>query len=88
MESFGLFRIVESPSGKFLALKEVKRFYGPLPILLVSNLKCFLGFLSYFSVVVCKNVLTMFQNLARVMRQRECTLMAKLADFPRLDKAL
>jgi len=73
---------------EILTLKEVKRFYGPLPSLLVSNLKCFLGFLSYFSVVVCKNVLTLFQNLATIMRQRECTLMAKLADFPRLDEDL
>ena len=49
----------------------------------------FLGFLSYFfSRVVSKNVLTLLQNLATVVRQRQSTLMAKLADFSRLDKVL
>ena len=35
-----------------------------------------------------KNSLTLLQNLARVVRQRQSTLMAKLADFPRLDNTL
>ena len=49
----------------------------------------FLVFLSYFfSFVVSKNVLTLFQNLATVMRQRQSTLMAKLADPSRFDKLL
>ena len=49
----------------------------------------FLGFLSYFSVLlVVKSVLNLFQNLAMVMRQRQSTLMAKPADFSRLDKVL
>ena len=49
----------------------------------------FLGFLSYFSVpLVVKSVLHLFQNLATVMRQRQSTLMAKLANFSRLDKHL
>ena len=49
----------------------------------------FLGFLSYFSVLmVVKSVLNLFHNLATVMRQRQCTLMAKPADFSRLDKLL
>ena len=47
----------------------------------------FLGFLNYFSVLlVVKSVLNLFQNLATVMRQRQSTLMAKIADPSRLDK--
>ena len=49
----------------------------------------FLGFSElFFSCVVFKNILTLFQNLATVMRPRQCTLMAKLANFSRLDKVL
>ena len=49
----------------------------------------FLGFSElFFSCVVSKNFLTLFQNLAKVMRQRKSTLMAKPTDFSRLDKAL
>ena len=49
----------------------------------------FLGFLSYFSVLlVLKSVLNLFQNLSTVMRQRQSTLMAKLADPSRLDNLL
>ena len=41
----------------------------------------FLGFLSYFLVLlVLKSVLNMFQNLCTVMRQRQSTPMAKLAE--------
>ena len=73
---------------KFLALFRGKRFYGPPPCLLNTNLKYF-GFSElFFSCVVSKNVLTLFQNLAMVMRQRKCTLMAKPTDFSRLDKVL
>ena len=36
--------------------------------------------------MVSKNVLTLFQNLAMVMRQRKSTLMANPADLSRLDK--
>ena len=42
----------------------------------------------FFNCVVSKNMLTLFQNLATVMRQRHCNLMAKLANFSRLDKLL
>ena len=64
-------------------------FYAPPPCLLDTNLKYFLGFSElFFSCVVSKNILTLLQNLAMIMRQRNCTLMAKLADFSRLDKAL
>ena len=49
----------------------------------------FLGFSElFFSCMVFKNILTLFQNLAMVMRQRQFTLMAKLADLSRLDKVL
>ena len=55
-----------------------KRFYDPPPCLLNTNLKYFLGFLSYFSVLlVLKCVSNLFQNLATVMRQSQSTLMAK-----------
>ena len=51
--------------------------------------KIFLGFLSYFSVLlVVKSVLNLFQNLATVMRQKQSTLMDKLADLSKLDKLL
>ena len=66
-----------------------KRFYGPPPCLLDTNLKYFWFFSELiFSCVVSENVLTLFQNLATVMRQRQSTLMAKLADLSRLDKLL
>ena len=66
-----------------------KRFYGPPPCLLATNIKYFWVFLSYFLVpLVLKSVLNLFQNLAMVMRQRQSTLMAKLADISRLDKLL
>ena len=39
-----------------------------------------------FSCVVSKNMLTLFQNLATVMRQRQSTPMVEPVDFPRLDK--
>ena len=42
----------------------------------------------FFSCVVSKNILTLFQNLAMVMRQRKPTLMANPTDFSRLDKVL
>ena len=42
----------------------------------------------FFICVVSKNVLTLLQNLAMVVRQIQSILMAKLADFSRLDKAL
>ena len=49
----------------------------------------FLGFSElFFSCMVFNNILTLFQNLATVMRQRQFNLMAKLADFSRLDKVL
>ena len=53
-----------------------------------TNLKCFWYFLSYFISVVSKNVLTLLQNLATVVIQRQSTLMAKLAVFSRLDEVL
>ena len=66
-----------------------KRFYGPPPCLLNTNLKYFWVFLSCFSVLlVLKSVLNLFQNLATVMRQRQSTLMAKPAELSRLDKLL
>ena len=42
----------------------------------------------FFGCIVFKNNLTMFQNLAMVMRQRQYALMAKIADISRLDKIL
>ena len=49
----------------------------------------FLGFSElFFSCVVFKNILALFQNLATVMRQRHSILMAKPTDFSRLDKDL
>ena len=49
----------------------------------------FFGFSElFFSCVVSKNILTLFQNLVTVMRQRQSTLMAKSADLSRLDKIL
>ena len=49
----------------------------------------FFGFSElFFSCVVSKNVLNLFQNLATVMRQRHSTLMAKPANFSRFDKVL
>ena len=42
----------------------------------------------FFSFVVSKNMLTLLQNLAMVMRQRQSTLMAKPTDLSRLDKVL
>ena len=56
-----------------------KRFYGPPPCLFNTNLEIFLSFLSLFSPMGSKSVLNMFQHLAMVMRQRNYTLMAKLA---------
>ena len=51
--------------------------------------KIFLGFSeSFFSCVFFKNILTLFQNLAKVVRQRKSTLMAKPADFSKLDEVL
>ena len=73
---------------KFSALFRGKRFYGPPPCLFDTNLKYFRFSGLFFSCVVSKNVLTLFQNLAMVMRQRNSTLMAKPADFSRLDKDL
>ena len=40
----------------------------------------------FFSCVVFKNILTLFQNLPTVMRQRQSTLMAKPTNFSRFDK--
>ena len=57
-----------------------KRFYGPPPCLLNTNLKYFLVFLSFFSPMGSKSVLNLFQHLAMMMRQSMFTLMAKLAD--------
>ena len=49
----------------------------------------FLGFSKlFFSCMVFKNILTLFQNLATVMRQKEFTLMAQPTDLSRLDKVL
>ena len=48
----------------------------------------FLVFSELFLFVVSKNKIPLLQNLATVMRQRNSTLMAKLADFPRLDNTL
>ena len=49
----------------------------------------FLGFSElFFSCIVFKNILTLFQNLAKVVRQRQSNLMAKPADFSRLYKDL
>ena len=48
----------------------------------------FLGFMSYFSPMGSKSVLNLFQHLATVMRQRDFTLMAKLADPSWFDKLL
>ena len=48
----------------------------------------FLVFSELFLFVAEKNVLTLSQNLATVMKQRHSILMAKQADFPRLDKKL
>ena len=62
-----------------------KMFYGPPPC---TNLKCFGFLLSFFSPMGSKNVLNVFQHLATVMRQRQSTLMAKLADPSRFDKLL
>ena len=56
-----------------------KRFYGPPPCLLNTNLKYFWVFLSFFSPMGSKIILNLFQHLATVMRQRQSTLMAKLA---------
>ena len=53
-----------------------------------TNLKCFWYFLSYFLFVVPKNKLPLHKKFATVVRQRHSTLMAKLADFQRLDKVL
>ena len=51
--------------------------------------KIFLGFSElFFSCMVSKNILTLFQNFATAKRQRQSTLMAKPADFSRLDKGL
>ena len=63
-----------------------KRFYGPPPCLLNTNLKYFRFSELFFSPVVYKSALNLFQNLATIMRQRQSTLMAKLADPSRLDK--
>ena len=43
---------------------------------------------SFFSFLVVKNILIFFQNLAKVVRQRQSTLMAKPTDFSRLDEVL
>ena len=48
----------------------------------------FLGFLNFFSLMGSKSVRTEFQHLATVMRQRQSTLMAKLAALSRFDKLL
>ena len=49
----------------------------------------FLGFSKlFFSCMFFKNDLTLFQNLATVMRQIQFTLMAKPANLSRLDKFL
>ena len=49
----------------------------------------FLGFSKlFFSCMVFKNILTLFQNLAMIMRQKEFILMAKQTDLSRLDKVL
>ena len=42
----------------------------------------------FFIGVVSKNVLTLLQNLATVVRQRQSTLMAKPAVLSRLDEDL
>ena len=65
-----------------------KRFYGPPPCLFEYQSKIFLCFLSYFSPMGSRSVLNLFQHLATMMRQREFTLMAKLADPSRFDKLL
>ena len=54
-----------------------------------NQFEILLGFSKlFFSCMVFKNILTLFQNLAMVMRQRQFTLMAKPADLSRLDKVL
>ena len=53
-----------------------------------TNLKFFLVFTELLLFVVSENKIPLLQNLATVVRQRQSTLMAKLADFPRLDKNL
>ena len=65
-----------------------KRFYGPPPCLFKYQFEIFLGFLSFFSPMGSKSVLNLFQHLATVMRQRNSTLMAKLADPSSFDKLL
>ena len=42
----------------------------------------------FFICMVFNNNLTLFQNLATIMRQRQSTLMAKPTDLSRLDKVL
>ena len=42
----------------------------------------------FLSGVVFKNVLTLFQNLATVMRQKQSTLMAEPAEVSRFDRLL
>ena len=78
---------MESPSGSFSWFGG-KRFYGPPPCLLDTNLKCFWYFPQLFLFMFSKNKLPLFQNLAMVVRQRQSTLMAKPVDFSRLDKVL
>ena len=48
----------------------------------------FLGFLSYFNPMGSKSVLNLFQHLATVMRQIQCTLMANIVVSSRFDKLL
>ena len=65
-----------------------KMFYGPPLCLFEYQSEIFLGFLSYFSPMGSKSVLNQFQHLPTVMRQRNSTLMANLADPSRFDKLL
>ena len=89
MESQGLFRICGFAKWNFLAPLEVKGFMVHHHLLLNTNLKYFMGFLSYFSILlVPKSVLNLLHNLATVMRQRQSTLMAKPTELSRFDKVL
>ena len=61
-----------------------KMFYGPPPFIdLHTNLKYFLGFLSFFSPMAYESVLNLFQQLAMVMRQTEL-LYGLLDDFSKV----
>ena len=70
---------------KFLAPKEVKGFMVHYHVYWIPIYNIFRFSELFFGCLVSKNFLTLFQNLATVMRQIQSTLMAKPANFLRLD---